>query len=249
MTQEKNVRQFNKDVEVNAGYCYTTAAKLSSRLANRRQSEAVEQITNLTGKRVIDVGCGDGTYTLELLDARPRYVLGVDAADGAVNCAKQKSIGFDNIKFRVMDVYNLDTLGERFDVAIVRGVLHHLYDAEKAIASLSKIADEVIVIEPNGYNPVLKIIEKTSRYHIEHEEKSYYPRQLNRWFAQNGGRLIQSFYCGLVPFFCTDRVARILKMLEPFVERIPFLKQLVCAVYVSKVSFNNEPIGFQTFNC
>lgn len=239
MTQEKNVKQFNQDVEVNAGYLYTTGAKLSSYLANRRQSEAVKHITNLTGKRVIDIGCGDGTYTLEFLTAQPSYVLGVDAANGAVNCAKQKSIGFDRIEFRVMDVYNLDTLGERFDVAIVRGVLHHLYDVEKAIASLSRTADEVVVIEPNGYNPILKIIEKTSLYHIEHEEKSYFPHQLDSWFAQNGGRPIQSFYCGLVPFFCPDCVARMLKILEPVVERIPFFKQLACGSYVLKVRFNN----------
>ena len=238
MTQKKTVRQFNRDVEVNIGYLYTTAAKLSSRLANLRLSEAVEHITNLAGKRVIDVGCGDGTYTLELLTARPRYVLGVDAAEAAVNCAKQKSVGFDHIEFRMMDIYDLDSLGERFDVAVVRGMLHHLYDAKKAITILSKIAKEVIFIEPNGCNLILKIIEKTSRYHIEHEEKSYSPRQLDRWFAQNGGRLIRSFYCGLVPFFCPDRVSRMLKMLEPIVERIPFLRQLVCAVYVSKVSFN-----------
>lgn len=234
MTQEKNIRQFNKDIEVNVGYLYTATVKLSSRLANQRLSDAVRQITNLSGKRIIDVGCGDGTYTIELLAAQPSYVLGVDPAEAAVNLGRRKSAAFNNIEFKVSDIYNLASLGVRFDVAIVRGVLHHLYDIKKAIANLSQIADEVIIIEPNGYNPILKIIEKMSRYHRAHEEKSYFPHQLDQWFIQHGGSVVKSFYCGLVPFFCPDIIARTLKILEPLVERIPILKQLGCAVYVLK---------------
>lgn len=238
MIQEKNIRQFNKDVEVNVGYLYTATVKLSSRLANQRLSDAVRQITNLSGKRIIDVGCGDGTYTIELLAAQPSYVLGVDPAEAAVNLGRRKSAAFNNIEFKVADIYNLSSLGERFDVAIVRGVLHHLYDIKKAIANLSQIADEVIIIEPNGYNPILKIIEKMSRYHREHEERSYFPHQLDCWFTQSDGRVIQSSYCGLVPFFCPDIIAKILKRLEPLVEKVPFIKQLGCAVYVLKIRYN-----------
>jgi hypothetical protein len=47
------------------------------------------------------------------------------------------------------------------------------YQIEKAIQIICNIADEIIVAEPNGYNPVLKIMEKVSPYHIQHEEKSY----------------------------------------------------------------------------
>lgn len=235
-TQEKNVTQFNQDVQTNKGYLYTTAAKLSSRLANQRLSEAVALITDLSGKRLIDVGCGDGAYTIEFLAAKPEYVLGVDAAEAAVASARQKYNTLEHIEFEVVDIYNLGDLGRHFDTAIVRGVLHHLYDVEKAIVSLSKIADEVIIVEPNGYNPILKLIEKMSRYHIEHEEKSYFPHQLDQWFIQHGGSVVKSFYCGLVPFFCPDIIARTLKILEPLVERIPILKQLGCAVYVLKIN-------------
>jgi len=235
MADEKNICRFNRDIEENAGYYYTQTSELSCRLANQRLNRAVLEMTDLTGKNVIDIGCGDGTYTLELLKLHPKYVLGVDAAWTAIDLARKKVITSENIEFRVLDVYELTNLHKKFDVAIVRGILHHLYDVEKAIFNTLKIAVEIIVIEPNGYNPVLKIIEKISRYHIEHEEKSYPPHKLNKWFSQKGGKLIKASYCNLVPFFCWDIVARTLKVIEPFVEKTPLLKQLFCAVYVMKI--------------
>src|SRR3990172_8016924 len=157
MSREKNIQKFNSDVAASAGYVYTSDDRLSSRLANERLSEAVREAARLEGKRVIDVGCGDGKYTMELLSGSPAYVLGVDAAKSAVDAAAKKASRAKarNVEFRVMDFYKLKELKERFDIAIVRGVLHHLYDLEKAVAAVSGIANEVVVIEPNGYNPVL----------------------------------------------------------------------------------------------
>ncbi len=238
--REKNIQKFDSDVIANAGYVYTSDDRLSSRIANERLSAAVREAARLKGKRVIDVGCGDGKYTMELLSHRPAYVLGVDAAKSAVDAAAKKAsmAKARNVEFRVMDFYRLKELNERFDVAIVRGVLHHLYDLEGAVAALSGIAKDVVVIEPNGYNPVLKAIERLSKYHREHEEKSYAPHRLDRYFKKHGGHITSSSYCGLVPMFCPDAMARVLKFIEPVVERVPVMKQLSCAVYVLKISFD-----------
>jgi ubiquinone/menaquinone biosynthesis C-methylase UbiE len=238
MVIERNVKKFNQDVEINDGYYYTATERLSCKLANQRLSDAVTEMANLEGKRVIDVGCGDGTYTIKLLASQPDYLLGVDAAASAINCGLKKiESGSGEIDFCVKDIYKLDELKEKFDVAIVRGVLHHLDQVEEAIGSISKVAKEIIVIEPNGYNPVLKILEKTSRYHMEHDEKSYFPHQLDNWFNNVGGKVLRSSYCGLVPMFCPDWMAQIFKLIEPFVEKMPLLRQLGCAVYVQKIVF------------
>jgi hypothetical protein len=117
----------------------------------------------------------------------------------------------------------------------VRGVLHHLYEPERAISRLSKIAKAIIIVEPNGYNPVLKLIERFSAYHREHEEKSYPPHRLDRWFTKFGGRVVESTYAGLVPFFCPEPLAKVLKVVEPIVERVPVARQLGCAVYVQRI--------------
>jgi len=52
---------------------------------------------------------------------------------------------------------------------------------------------------------------------------------------EGGGRPVESFYCGMAPFFCPDIMAKALKVIEPMVEKIPLVKQLSCAVYVLKI--------------
>ena len=236
MAREKNVQNFNDDVRVNGGYRYTQNAQASSTMANTRISRAVRQLANLSGKRVLDVGCGDGTYTQELLGMGAAYVLGVDAADEAIQLATKRAGETANLAFRVMNIEDLPTLGEHFDVAIVRGLLHHLYDAGPAAASVCPVADQIVVVEPNGYNPVLKVIEKVSKYHVEHEEKSYSPRRLDRWFEGEGAIVEESQFIGLVPYFCPDAMARTLKRIEPFFERMPLLRSVSCAQYVQRIS-------------
>lgn len=236
MVKEKSVRQFDRDVLRNKGYLYTQTDQLSSRLANRRWQKAFRELVDLKGKRVLDLGCGDGTYTLEFLKEKPAFLMGVDASKMAVRAAAKKVKGNRKIRFKALDIYKAGSLGGKFDVVILRGVLHHLYDPEKAIAVVSKIAPQVVVIEPNGFNPVLKLLEKFSKYHVEHEERSFFPPVLEGWFKKQGGGIEKSFYAGLVPFFCPDWMARILKVLEPVVEKIPIVRHLSCAVYAFSFS-------------
>ncbi len=232
---EKNVSSFNQDVAENAGYVYTTNQQLSSLLSNARISEAVWAMESMKNKTVLDVGCGDGTYTQEFLQFQPKEVTGLDPAEEAIAQANKNTEEQSNIRFVVGDIYHLTALEQRFDIAVVRGVLHHLYDVRRAVAELCKVADTIIVVEPNGYNPVLKVIEKTSAYHIEHEEKSYPPHKLDQWFEAHGGMVVKSEYIGLVPFFCPDGFTRILKQLEPFVEKIYLFNRIACGQYVQKI--------------
>lgn len=237
MAKEKNVGKFNQDVLSHGGYVYTSQGRLSSRLANQRLTDAIRELCPLKGKNLADLGCGDGTYTFELWRQGPRSLLGIDGSKNAVLGAKKKAaaLGLKKIRFQTMDIYDSGKLKGRFDVAIVRGLLHHLYDPKKAVKALSQTAGVIVVAEPNGYNPVLKLLERFSRYHIEHEEKSYFSSTWDAWFAEAGGQVTEGGYRGLVPFFCPDWMAQILKFIEPVIERTPLLNRLMCAVYVFRV--------------
>lgn len=82
---------------------------------------------DLQGRRVLDIGCNAGFYALEMkrrnagrvvaIDTDPRYLRQAEfAADHA---------GVD-IEFRLMSVYDVAKLGQRFDLVIFMGVFYHL---------------------------------------------------------------------------------------------------------------------------
>jgi ubiquinone/menaquinone biosynthesis C-methylase UbiE len=224
---------FDQDVILNGGYMYTTNALLSSKMANDRLTDATIKIISLKGKRVIDVGCGDGTYTYELYRrSKPKEMVGVDAAKEAIRLAQVLYKNHNKLKFYTGDVYRLNRKFENFDVAIVRGVIHHVDFPQKAIASISKIAKRIVILEPNGYNPFLKIVEKISLYHRIHKEKSYPPILLRHWLSKVGFKTKSYSYVGFVPFFCPDGMALFMKKIEKLIEKIYLFSRLFCAVYI-----------------
>jgi SAM-dependent methyltransferase len=123
----------------------------------------------------------------------------------------------------VNSAYQLPFSTRSFDVAILRGVLHHLDHPEKAIQEALRVSHTILVIEPNGYNPGLKLLEKFSAYHIEHGEKSYAPHTLDQWVRQGGGQIFYRKWAGFVPFFSPDWLARLMKAMEPFIENAPII--------------------------
>lgn len=229
---DTNTETFNRDAANLGGYVYTTNTQLSSNMANRRLTETALATTDFRGKNVLDIGCGDGTYSIELFDlGQPTSIHGVDPAAEAIEVAQQKT-GDPKITFSVDSAYELPYEANSFDVAHLRGVLHHLDSPVDALREALRVAPTLVVIEPNGNSPVLKLIERTSRYHIEHKEKSYSSQCLNRWVHSLGGAVTVWQWAGLVPMFCPDWMARTLKVIEPVVERVPLINAVGCAVYV-----------------
>ncbi len=229
---DPSVDPFTADIAHNAGYIYTTNATHSSRLANRRLTEASASVADFGGRRVVDIGCGDGTYTVEVVETcGAASVSALDPSEAALRVAREKVAGHP-VDVTVASAFALPYPDRAFDVAYLRGVLHHMTDPVQALREALRVATTVVVVEPNGYNPVLKVLERCSTYHVEHGEKSYPPRRLDRWVGDLGGTVQRRMFAGLVPMFCPDWLARATKFVEPVVERLPLVRDLCCAVYV-----------------
>lgn len=236
MKKEKEaVSQFNRDVIDTGGYLYAHQPSLSSLLANKRLTVATLEMLDLKNKNVMDVGCGDGVYTNELyVCGRPKLIVGTDAAGKAVAQAKKKyEKENQKIYFKTESGYRISSPDNSFDIAIARGLLHHLDRPPEVLKEMFRVSKEVFIIEPNGNNPLLKIIEKFSLYHRKHKEKSYPPLKIKEWVICLGGKIETNEYLGLVPFFCPDFLAILLKKIEPLIEK-SFLKKYLCAVVVIK---------------
>lgn len=83
---------------------------------------------DLTGKTVLDIGCNAGFYSFEMRRRGAARVLGIDMDARYLAQARLAAevLGEDGVEFRQMGVYDVATLGERFDLVIFMGVLYHL---------------------------------------------------------------------------------------------------------------------------
>ena len=88
---------------------------------------------NCTGKRVLEIGCGNGSASNLLSKLGAISVLGVDVADVP---GKRRH---PNVSFAVMDATHLTLPDQSVDLVLSLGALHHIENWEKAISEATRV--------------------------------------------------------------------------------------------------------------
>jgi tRNA (mo5U34)-methyltransferase len=82
---------------------------------------------DLSGQTVLDIGCNGGFYSIEMKRRGASRVLGIDSDPVYLDQARfAAEVSGVEIDFRLLDVYQIATLQERFDIVFFMGVLYHL---------------------------------------------------------------------------------------------------------------------------
>jgi SAM-dependent methyltransferase len=227
----ENVGVFDRDVSSNGGYVYTINPACSSIVANQRLTDATVDAIPQGCRSLLDVGCGDGTYTKQIQDRFPG--MAITGFDPSANAIERAAGLFPGICFTTGNILDRNTLPPgQFEFAVIRGVLHHVSDPALALKNVGLLANRILIIEPNGWNPVLKTIERLSKYHRDHEEQSFPLGRLKQWCEDAGLQVTSVDYVGFVPFFFPTTPAKLMHMLQPALERIPLVRHCLTACYV-----------------
>lgn len=83
------------------------------------ETRLIERFTTLRGRRILEVGCGDGRLTLQYAPAAGQ-VLAIDPDRASIEEAlyQQATLGVRNVAFRVGSIERLPAGGAPFDVAL-----------------------------------------------------------------------------------------------------------------------------------
>ncbi|MCU1358552.1 MAG: Methyltransferase type 11 [Acidimicrobiales bacterium] len=104
-----------------------------------------------SGQRLLDVGCGPGTITVDLARrVAPGPVLGIDAAADVIDRAQRTAAAARtdevsgegehlDVRFGTGDIYALDLPDGSFDVVHAHQVLQHLTDPVAALTELRRL--------------------------------------------------------------------------------------------------------------
>ncbi|RNI29729.1 TIGR04290 family methyltransferase [Rufibacter immobilis] len=104
---------------------------------------------DLSGWRVLDVGCNAGFYTVELAK-RGATVLGIDVDPHYLKQAQWVAQQFgleDKVEFRQIQVYDVAHLQEKFDLIWYMGVLYHLRYPLLSLDILSQKVTRLLVFQ------------------------------------------------------------------------------------------------------
>lgn len=112
------------------------------------------------GLRVLDVGSGPGTITVDLAErVAPGRVLGLDAAADVVEkaAALAASRGLDNVSFEVGDAYALDAPDGSYDLVHAHQVLQHLARPVEALREFRRVIadDGMVAVREVDYQGVI----------------------------------------------------------------------------------------------
>lgn len=112
------------------------------------------------GKKILEVGCGSGEWGRRL--AKMGYkVTGIDLSKALVKAANHLAKK-EKLDYRAYARNVFNYRGKNFDIVLCAGILHHFEDLSPIINKLRDFLGknkEVIIIEPNGSNIMIKITE------------------------------------------------------------------------------------------
>jgi len=115
----------------------------------------------LKGKQVLEIGCGMGFDSVELMRRGVRLTA-TDLTPAAVRVARRhfEVEGLDAENVRVANVLDLDFADESFDGVYAIGVVHHTGDTPRAIREIRR------VLKPGGVMAIAHIYRRPSFFHM-----------------------------------------------------------------------------------
>ncbi|MGN8244101.1 class I SAM-dependent methyltransferase [Cellulomonas soli] len=119
------------------------ALTYSGRNADPAWGRAVTSLVDATGRTVVDIGCGGGTYAREWLRLGASAVVGVDSSIPILGAARADAPA--GLELREGDAAATGLPGGRHDIVFARALVHHVPDLRSVVAEAHRL------LRPGGH--------------------------------------------------------------------------------------------------
>ena len=113
-----------------------------------------ERAGDVTGKEILDVGCGSGVYAVDFARRGARRVVGVDFSGNMLELARQEAERHqvaDRCEFIQADFLELD-LKDKFDISIAMGVFDYVPDQVTFLRKMVALTTGMVIVAFPGHS-------------------------------------------------------------------------------------------------
>ncbi len=138
-------------------------------------------LPDLTGKRVLDLGCGYGWHCIYAMEQGAASAVGIDLSEKMLAVAREKT-KFPQVQYRCCAIEDFTALPESFDIVLSSLALHYIESfetvAQKVRDCLVKGGDFIFSVE----HPVFTAYGNQDWYYGENGEILHFP--VDRYFYE-----------------------------------------------------------------
>jgi len=143
-------------------------------------------VGDLNGKRVLDLGCGSGPYSL-LFAAAGASVVGLDLSETMIAIARERSQGL-NADFRVADIRDPLPFGDaEFDFVFSATALHYVENLTKTMSEIARVLKDKGRLIASVLHPI-----STARFPLADSENIDGPDPWENWYFGSPVRSIET---------------------------------------------------------
>jgi 2-polyprenyl-3-methyl-5-hydroxy-6-metoxy-1,4-benzoquinol methylase len=139
-----------------------------------RYTITFEQAGDVRGKKILDVGCGSGVYSVDFARRGAGRVVGVDFSGNMLQLARQEAEQHgvaDRCEFIQADFMALD-LEEKFDVSVAMGVFDYVPDQVTFLRKMVALTTGKVIVAFPGHS-LLREPARRLRYRLSGKGEIY----------------------------------------------------------------------------
>lgn len=125
-----------------------------------------QKISNIEGGDVLDVATGSGNFVHFIKEFKSfKSILAIDTSNKSEKALKKQFSNL-NVKFKIMDAYNMNFPDNTFDTVCISNSLHHLAEPKRVLDEMQRVLKKKGLLVINEMYADKELQEETQLSHV-----------------------------------------------------------------------------------